>query len=237
MRPTAGDAQAAAVSAAVGAVSPEETETEPLISVRDLSVEFRTQSIVRAVNGISYTMAAGEHVGLVGESGSGKSASSLALVRLLPRTATVTGSVELAGREVMTLTEPELREIRGDQVGMIYQDPFSSLNPVLTIGKQITELLTQHKGMKGQEAKTEAARLLEEVGVPNAADRLADYPHQFSGGMRQRTIIAMAISPEPSLLIADEPTTALDVTVQGPDSRVAPSPHKAAPYGHASHHP
>ena len=214
MRSTAGDPSVAAGSAAVAAVSSEETEGKPLIAVRDLTVEFRTRFRVRAVNGISYSMAAGEHVGLVGESGSGKSASALALARLLPRTAAISGSVELEGRELMTLSESELREVRGDQVGIVYQDPFSSLNPVLTIGRQITELLTEHKGMKGEEARAEAARLLEEVGVPNAADRLADYPHQFSGGMRQRTIIAMAISPEPRLLIADEPTTALDVTVQ-----------------------
>ena len=214
MRPTAGNQQVAAESAAVEAVSVKETEAEPLIEVRDLTVEFRTQSLVKAVHGISYAMAAGEHVGLVGESGSGKSASALALVRLLPRTATVSGSVELSGRELMTLSEPELREVRGDQVGIVYQDPFSSLNPVLTVGRQITEVLTRHKGMRGDEARAEAARLLEEVGVPKAVDRLADYPHQFSGGMRQRTIIAMAISPEPSVLIADEPTTALDVTVQ-----------------------
>ena len=140
MRPTAGDPQVAAGSAAVAAVSVQETEAEPLIEVHDLTVEFRTQSLVRAVHGISYAMAAGEHVGLVGESGSGKSASALALVRLLPRTATVSGSVELAGRELMTLSESELREVRGDQVGIVYQDPFSSLNPVLTIGRQITEV-------------------------------------------------------------------------------------------------
>ena len=188
MRPTAGDPSVAAGSAAVAAVSSEETEGKPLIAVRDLTVEFRTRFRVRAVNGISYSMAAGEHVGLVGESGSGKSASALALVRLLPRTAAISGSVELEGRKLMTLSESELREVRGDQVGIVYQDPFSSLNPVLTIGRQITELLTEHKGMKGEEARAEAARLLEEVGVPNAADRLADYPHQFSGGMRQRTI-------------------------------------------------
>ena len=188
--------------------------TQPLISVRNLSVEFHTKSIVRAVNGISYILAAGERVGLVGESGSGKSASALSLVRLLPRNAAVSGSVELGGTEVMNLTESELRKVRGDQIGVVYQDPFSSLNPVLTVGMQIAEMLTEHKGLKGEEAKTEAARLLGEVGVPNAADRLADYPHQFSGGMRQRTIIAMAIAPEPRLLIADEPTTALDVTVQ-----------------------
>ena len=204
MRPTAGDTQSAAVSSGAAV-------TQPLISVRDLSVHFRTRSVVRAVNGISYEIAAGEHVGLVGESGSGKSASSLALVRLLPRTATVRGSVELQGRDLMKLTEKELREVRGDKVGVVYQDPFSSLNPVLTIGEQITEVLVGHKG---KEAKAEAAKLLERVGVPNASDRLADYPHQFSGGMRQRAIIAMAIAPEPSLLIADEPTTALDVTVQ-----------------------
>ena len=186
----------------------------PLLSVRDLSVTFRAKSLVRAVNGVSYDLAPGEHVGLVGESGSGKSASALALVRLLPNYADVGGNVVLDGRDLMNLTNRELRNIRGDRVGIVYQDPFSSLNPVLTIGKQLIEVLRKHRGMSARAARTEAARLLKTVGVPNAEERISDFPHQFSGGMRQRAVIAMAISPRPALLIADEPTTALDVTVQ-----------------------
>ena len=185
-----------------------------LLSVRDLSVTFRARSLVRAVRGISYDLAVGEQVGLVGESGSGKSAGALALVRLLPDYADVAGTVMLEGADLMQLTERELRGVRGDQVGIVYQDPFSSLNPVLTIGKQLTEVLRKHKGLRARTARREAARLLGTVGVPNAEERISDYPHQFSGGMRQRAVIAMAVAPRPALLIADEPTTALDVTVQ-----------------------
>ena len=186
----------------------------PLLSVRDLSVTFHTRSEVRAVNGVSYDLAVGEHVGLVGESGSGKSAGALALVGLVPDYAEVGGTVTLDGTDLIRLTERELRDVRGAQVGIVYQDPFSSLNPVLTIGKQLTEVIRRHDGVNGRTARVEAARMLEAVSVPNAAERISDYPHQFSGGMRQRAIIAMAVSPRPALLIADEPTTALDVTVQ-----------------------
>ena len=185
-----------------------------LLSVRDLRVTFRAKRPVRAVNGVSYDLAAGEHVGLVGESGSGKSAGALALVRLLPDYAELDGSVMLAGADLMSLSERELRSVRGDRVGIVYQDPFSSLNPVLTVGKQLTEVIRKHRGLGARAGRKEAARLLETVGVPNAEERIADYPHQFSGGMRQRAVIAMAVSPRPALLIADEPTTALDVTVQ-----------------------
>ena len=186
----------------------------PLLSVRDLRITFRAKSLVRAVRGVSYDLSAGEQVGLVGESGSGKSAGALALVRLLPDYADVSGSVVLDGTDLMRLTERELRGVRGDRVGIVYQDPFSSLNPVLTIGKQLTEVLRKHRGLSARAAKKGAARLLESVGVPNAEERISDYPHEFSGGMRQRAVIAMAVSPRPALLIADEPTTALDVTVQ-----------------------
>ena len=186
----------------------------PLLSVCDLSVTFHAHREVRAVNGISYDLAAGEHVGLVGESGSGKSASALALVRLVPDYAEVGGRVMLDDTDLIRLTDRELREVRGTRVGIVYQDPFSSLNPVLTIGKQLTEVIRRHDRVNARTARLEAARLLEAVRVPNAEERLSDYPHQFSGGMRQRAVIAMAISPRPSLLIADEPTTALDVTVQ-----------------------
>ncbi len=186
----------------------------PVLSVRDLDVTFRARAPVLAVRGVSYDLAAGEHVGLVGESGSGKSAGALALVRLLPDYADVSGRVMLDGADLLQLNERELRAVRGDQVGIVYQDPFSSLNPVLTIGKQLTEVLSKNKGLGARAARREAARLLETVGVPNAEERISDYPHQFSGGMRQRAVIAMAVAPRPALLIADEPTTALDVTVQ-----------------------
>ena len=186
----------------------------PLLSVRDLSVTFRAESLVRAVRTVSYDLAVGEQVGLVGESGSGKSAGALALARLLPEYADVSGTVTLDGTNLMRLTERELREVRGDQIGIVYQDPFSSLNPVLTIGKQLVEVLRKHKRLGARAARRQAAQLLGSVGVPNADERLSDYPHQFSGGMRQRAVIAMAVAPRPALLIADEPTTALDVTVQ-----------------------
>jgi len=186
----------------------------PLLSVRGLRVTFRAGAEVRAVNGVSYDLAPGEHVGLVGESGSGKSAGALALVGLVPDYAEVEGRVLLEGVDLARLGERKLRAVRGARVGVVYQDPFSSLNPVLTIGKQLTEVVRQHGGASARRAREEAARLLETVGVPNAAERVSDYPHQFSGGMRQRAVIAMAVSPRPALLVADEPTTALDVTVQ-----------------------
>ena len=186
----------------------------PLLSVRDLSVTFQAKSVVRAVRGVSYDLAVGEQVGLVGESGSGKSAGALALVRLLPDYAAVSGTVTLDSADLMELTERELGAVRGDQVGIVYQDPFSSLNPVLTIGKQLTEVLRKHQGIGARAAHRGAVRLLATVGVPNPDERISDYPHQFSGGMRQRSVIAMAVAPRPALLIADEPTTALDVTVQ-----------------------
>ena len=186
----------------------------PLLSVRDLSVVFRTRTEVRAVNGVSYDLGAGERVGLVGESGSGKSAGALALVKLVPDYAEIGGRVMLDGVDLTRLGERELRGVRGRRVGIVYQDPFSSLNPVLTVGKQLTEVIRRGGGAGTREARAEAARLLEAAGVPKAAERLSDYPHQFSGGMRQRAVIAMAVSPRPGLLIADEPTTALDVTVQ-----------------------
>ena len=195
---------------ALSVLEPDQT----LLSVRDLNVTFRSQSTVHAVRGISYDLAVGEQVGLVGESGSGKSAGALAVARLLPDYADLSGSVTLEGVDLMHLTERELRDVRGDRVGIVYQDPFSSLNPVLTIGKQLTEVLRKHRRMGARASLREAARLLGVVGVPNAEDRISDYPHQFSGGMRQRAVIAMAVAPRPALLIADEPTTALDVTVQ-----------------------
>jgi oligopeptide/dipeptide ABC transporter ATP-binding protein len=156
----------------------------------------------------------GERVGLVGESGSGKTASAMALLRLLPDNAHASGSVHFDGQDLMTLPERVLRTIRGNKASVIYQDPFSSLNPVLTIGRQITEPLMTHRNMSRAEARDRAAELLGLVGVPRAHERLRDYPHQFSGGMRQRVMIATALATRPRFIIADEPTTALDVTVQ-----------------------
>jgi peptide/nickel transport system ATP-binding protein len=188
----------------------------PLLEVRDLTVTFRSRGRgdVRAVDGLDLDVAAGETVGIVGESGSGKSVSSLAALGLLPkRGVEVTGSVRFDGEDLLTMPEAELRALRGRDVAMVFQDPMSSLNPVLTIGRQITEILTRHRGMSGTEAKDEAARLLDSVGIGDSRRRLGSFPHQLSGGMRQRVMIAMALACAPRLLIADEPTTALDVTI------------------------
>jgi oligopeptide/dipeptide ABC transporter ATP-binding protein len=189
---------------------------EPLLSVDDLRVQFWTsRGTVYAVNGISFEIAAGETLGIVGESGCGKSVTSLALLGLLPRTGrTPTGTATFGGRDLLRLRDRELRKVRGRQISMIFQDPMTSLNPVLTIGRQIREALETHFGMKRRPAAERAAELLDRVGIPSPAARLSDYPHQFSGGMRQRAMIAMALACRPKLLIADEPTTALDVTIQ-----------------------
>src|SRR5687768_8453568 len=189
----------------------------PLLSVNDLQVQFTGRGrVVRAVRGLSYDIAPGETIGLVGESGSGKSVSALSLLGLLPkRVAQVTaGTAVFQGEDLLRLPEDKLRKVRGARIAMIFQDPLSSLNPVLTIGRQITEAIETHRGMNRRQANQRAVELLELVGIPGASTRLDNYPHQFSGGMRQRAMIAMALSCEPSLLIADEPTTALDVTIQ-----------------------
>src|SRR5215208_7143453 len=189
---------------------------QPLLSVEDLRVEFWTQrGTVHAVNGISFDIAAGETLGIVGESGCGKSVTSLALMGILPRAGKVTrGTAMFEGRDLLRLKDDQLRKIRGREIAMIFQDPMTSLNPVLTIGRQIREALETHFDMKREEANARAAELLDRVGIPSAKARLRDYPHQFSGGMRQRAMIAMALACKPKLLIADEPTTALDVTIQ-----------------------
>jgi oligopeptide/dipeptide ABC transporter ATP-binding protein len=189
---------------------------EPLLTVDNLRVEFAGRRVVHAVRGLSYSIAPGETLGLVGESGSGKSVSALALLGLLPkRVGRITaGSVHFQGRELVGLPENQLRDIRGARIAMIFQDPLSSLNPVLTIGRQITEGLETHRGMTHGAASKRAVELLDLVGIPDARRRVNDYPHQFSGGMRQRASIAMALACEPALLIADEPTTALDVTIR-----------------------
>jgi len=188
----------------------------PLLSVRDLTVTFasRGRRDVRAVDGVSLDVAAGETVGIVGESGSGKSVTSLAALGLLPkRGVQVTGSVEFEGQDLLTMPDDELRALRGRDIAMVFQDPMSSLNPVLTVGRQITEILKRHRDMNKAQAREEAARLLHSVGIGDAERRLGNFPHQLSGGMRQRVMIAMSLACQPRLLIADEPTTALDVTI------------------------
>jgi oligopeptide/dipeptide ABC transporter ATP-binding protein len=189
---------------------------DPLLSVEDLRVEFWTsRGTVYAVNGISFDVAAGETLGIVGESGCGKSVTSLALLGILSRAGRVTsGRAAFGGKDLLALDDGELRKIRGREIAMIFQDPMSSLNPVLTVGRQIREALETHFDMERRPADRRAVELLDQVGIPSARQRLEDYPHQFSGGMRQRAMIAMALACEPKLLIADEPTTALDVTIQ-----------------------
>ena len=189
----------------------------PLLEVNDLHTEFRTGAgIVRAVDGISYTVEPGETVAIVGESGSGKSVSALSVLRLIPNPPgrITRGEIRFAGRDIMQLSDAEMREIRGGDIGMVFQEPMTSLNPVLTIGRQITETLEQHRGMDRTAAHKRAVELLGLVGISDAQRRLKQYPHQLSGGMRQRIMIAMALACDPKLIIADEPTTALDVTIQ-----------------------
>jgi oligopeptide/dipeptide ABC transporter ATP-binding protein len=189
----------------------------PLLEINDLHTEFRTGAgLVRAVDGVTYSVDAGETVAVVGESGSGKSVTALSVLRLIPDPPgrITSGSVMFAGRDLLLLSEPEMREIRGGAIGMVFQEPMTSLNPVLTIGRQITETLEQHRGLDRAEAETRAIALLNQVGIAEPARRLRQYPHQLSGGMRQRVMIAIALACDPKLIIADEPTTALDVTIQ-----------------------
>ena len=170
---------------------------------------------MHAVNGVSFDIAPGETLGIVGESGSGKSVTSLAILGILARNGRAVGGRALfEGRDLLTMSDKQLRGIRGKEISMIFQDPMTSLNPVLTIGRQIREVLEEHFDMKKDAATRRAGELLERVGIPSPEIRLKDYPHQFSGGMRQRAMIAMALATEPKLMIADEPTTALDVTIQ-----------------------
>jgi oligopeptide transport system ATP-binding protein len=189
---------------------------QPLLSVDDLRVQFWTRrGTVHAVNGVSFDVAPGETLGIVGESGCGKSVTSLALLGILPRAGRITSGTAMFGeRDLFRLSDRELRAIRGRDIAIIFQDPMTSLNPVLTVGRQIREALETHFDMKKAAAMRRAAELLDQVGIPSPEIRLKDYPHQFSGGMRQRAMIAMALACEPKLLIADEPTTALDVTIQ-----------------------
>jgi peptide/nickel transport system ATP-binding protein len=186
-------------------------DREPLVALSGLAVEFDG---VCVLHGVDLTIGRGEALGLVGESGSGKSVTWLAALGLLPGKARVTGSVTLAGEELLGAKPAVLDRVRGGRIAMIFQDPTSSLNPVLTIGRQLREALALHRGLTGASGTAEARRLMELVGIPDAARRLSAYPHEFSGGQNQRVMIAMALAGEPELLVADEPTTALDVTIQ-----------------------
>jgi oligopeptide transport system ATP-binding protein len=191
--------------------------TETLLDVRDLTVRFRTHdATIHAVNGVSFELARGERLGLVGESGCGKSVTNLAIIRLLPKPAgrIEAGSVWFDGQDLVKLDEADVREIRGRDIAMIFQDPMTSLNPVLTVEEQMIETIVAHRKMPKAEARARAVELLGMVGIPQPEKRLKSFPHQFSGGMRQRVMIAMALALEPKLMIADEPTTALDVTIQ-----------------------
>ncbi len=189
---------------------------EPLLSVRDLTVTFgKGPRAFRAVDGVDFDVFPGQTVGLVGESGCGKSVTSLAIMGLLPaRGNTVGGTVTFAGEDLLTMPREQLRDRRGRDLAMIFQDPLSSLNPVVSLGVQVAEVIERHKGRNRADAQREAATMLRRVGIPDPTRRLKEYPHQLSGGMRQRALIAMALACEPRLLIADEPTTALDVTIQ-----------------------
>ena len=201
------------LSASTGIAPPE----APLLDVRNLHTVFATgDGVVHAVNGVSYTVKPGEALGLVGESGCGKSVSALSLMRLIPNPPgrISDGEILFDGRDLLKLSDEEMRRVRGKEIAIIFQDPMSSLNPVLTIGRQISEALELHEGLNGAKARERTVELLDLVGIPSASSRVDDYPHQFSGGMRQRVMIAMALSCNPKLLIADEPTTALDVTIQ-----------------------
>ena len=192
-------------------------QSETLLEIKDLCVEFKTMAgTVHAVDHLSYTLHRGEKLGIVGESGSGKSVSSLAMMQLIPNPpGKVTGGQILYnGKDLVKLSEREMEKIRGNEISMIFQEPMTSLNPIIRCGKQIAESLQLHRGMKKKEAMEEAIKMMQAVGIANPQARAYEYPHQMSGGMRQRVMIAMAMSSDPKILIADEPTTALDVTIQ-----------------------
>jgi oligopeptide transport system ATP-binding protein len=195
-----------------------------LLDVQNLKTQFKTpDGIIHAVNGVSLSMGEGETLGIVGESGCGKSVTMLSILRLIqmPPGKIVGGEAFFRGQDLLKMSEEDLQHVRGHQIAMIFQDPMTSLNPVLSIGVQMEEPLRLHLGMNKKQARVRSAELLSMVGIPNAKDRLQDYPHQFSGGMRQRVMIAMALSCGPQILIADEPTTALDVTIQAQITELA----------------
>ncbi|MBS0244303.1 MAG: ABC transporter ATP-binding protein, partial [Proteobacteria bacterium] len=191
--------------------------SETLVWVRDLAVDFHSgRTTSRAVEGVSFTIGKGETVALVGESGSGKSVSALSIMRLLPYPAAShpSGEIFFEGRDLLKISEGRMREVRGSRISMIFQEPMTSLNPLHTIERQVGEMLREHRGMAEEGTRERTLALLKRVGIQNAEERLDAYPHQLSGGQRQRVMIAMALANEPDLLIADEPTTALDVTIQ-----------------------
>ncbi len=193
------------------------SQEDLILEIRDLCVEFQTvEGTVQAVNHLSYKLRKGEKLGIVGESGSGKSVSSLGMLRLIPNPpGRITGGEILyKGQDLVKVPKKEMQRIRGNEISMIFQEPMTSLNPIIKCGKQIAESLRLHRGMNKKEAMEEAVRLMQSVGIANPAQRAHEYPHQMSGGMRQRVMIAMALACEPQILIADEPTTALDVTIQ-----------------------
>jgi peptide/nickel transport system ATP-binding protein len=192
------------------------TTSAPLLAVRDLQTHFGTpDGVVRAVEGLSFHVDAGETVAIVGESGCGKSVTSMSILRLVATPpAKISGRIEFAGRDLLQLSDSEMRRLRGNDISMIFQEPMTSLNPVLTVGRQIGETLILHQKMSRTQASKRAIEILELVGISDAGRRVKEYPHQLSGGMRQRVMIAMALACNPKLLIADEPTTALDVTIQ-----------------------
>jgi oligopeptide transport system ATP-binding protein len=194
-----------------------DTSDYKVLEIKDLQVQFHTpEGTVHAVNGVSYDIREGEVVAIVGESGCGKSVSMMSILGLIPIPPgeVVSGSASFQGKDLLTMRESELEQVRGRQIAMIFQDPMTSLNPVLTLRLQLTEALQKHHHMSAEKAELRAVEMMEMVGIPDPARRLGDYPHQFSGGMRQRVMIAMMLACNPSLLIADEPTTALDVTIQ-----------------------
>jgi peptide/nickel transport system ATP-binding protein len=189
---------------------------QPLLEVENLQTHFGTpDGVVRAVEGLSFHIDAGETVGIVGESGCGKSVTSMSILRLIPEPpGKIAGSIKFQGKELLKATEKEMRDLRGNAISMIFQEPMTSLNPVLTVGRQIGETVRLHQGMNAKDAEAKAVEMLTLVGIPAPGRRVREYPHQLSGGMRQRVMIAMALACNPKLLIADEPTTALDVTIQ-----------------------
>ena len=189
---------------------------EPLLSVENLQTHFRTpDGVNRAVDGVSFQVEAGETLAIVGESGCGKSVTAMSILRLIPEPpGRIAGAIRFMGRNLLELSDREMRDIRGNEISMIFQEPMTSLNPVLTVGRQIGETLRLHQGLSARNAEGKAVEMLQLVGIPEPARRVREYPHQLSGGMRQRVMIAIALACNPKLLIADEPTTALDVTIQ-----------------------